>query len=95
MFRSLDGKPVRCFGLDGEGFHRVGGEWVETSPMNEHQEMWIRSLSSALHSLPRWPLSDGIDLSMFTPDSHQLAVVMFYPLKEQHPPFETDAELSC
>ena len=75
MFRSLDGKPVRCFGLDGEGFHRVGGEWVETSPMNEHQEMWIRSLSSALHSLPRWPLSDGFDLSMFTPDSHQLAVV--------------------
>ena len=26
----LDGAPVRSFGLDGAGLHRVGGQWVET-----------------------------------------------------------------
>ncbi|MBF91082.1 MAG: hypothetical protein CMP75_04905 [Flavobacteriales bacterium] len=75
VFRSLDGAPVRSFGLDGAGLHRVGGQWVETQAMNEQQDIWIRSVSAALHALPRWPLADGIDRSMFTPDSHQLAVV--------------------
>ena len=74
MFRSINQSPALSFGVDANGLHRIGGDWVETQPLTENERVWLSSVAASLHALPRWPLADGLDLSVFKPDTHQLAV---------------------
>ena len=74
MFRSVEKKPVLSFGVDNTGVHRISGDWQKSSSTTIKQKSWLSSLAAAMHALPRWPLADGLDLSTFIPDSHQLAV---------------------
>ena len=74
MFRSVEKEPVLSFGIDSTGQHRISGKWQQSSSITAKQKSWLSSLAAAMHALPRWPLADGLDLSTFIPDSHQLAV---------------------
>ena len=69
MFRSINQSPALSFGVDANGLHRIGGDWVETQPLTENERVWLSSVAASLHALPRWPLADGLDLSVFKPDT--------------------------
>ena len=52
--------------------HRCAGLWQETKAINQTQASRLLAMGRILPNLPRWRLADGIDISTFRPDSHQL-----------------------
>ena len=56
------------------GEYRCAGQWVDSHDISIVEAKKLESLGRTLKALPGWPLAEGLDLSAFRPDPHQLLV---------------------